>query len=86
MELLAAGLAPLFLFIQENWTGPNELANETLLLPINDLRCKINILQELVIDGENVVSTLKLPELLYLSKVVLEAAYLAFAELQVIYL
>ncbi|KAK6617314.1 hypothetical protein RUM44_005645 [Polyplax serrata] len=80
-EVLAAGLAPLILFIQQNWTGPEvNLSKE--LVEFNAFSKTINILQDLICDGENVLPVVQLPELLYISEKILEATFYTFKDSQ----
>ena len=83
IEILAAGLSLLALFIRKNWTGPNIIIEEELF-PNNILESKLDVLKNLVLDGESIVSTVEYPTLLYLSKTILENSYLAFNDLVVV--
>lgn len=78
-EFLSLGIASLLVFVQQNWTGPNASISDLPLLNYEDESVlknqRLGVCEELVMDGENIVSVVQFPELLLISRLIIKKCY-----------
>lgn len=88
VEFVRSGITCLLSFVQQNWTGPAKTLKPVLPgLRYDDesalQKQRTIILQELVEDGESLVSIVESPEFLHFALVILRYSYQNFSDLEI---